>query len=491
METKRFRNHFSIIFERIGSFILVLLFFIVTQFTDIITEITTSGFSLIPILLGIGGILLFIGVIFGWQYFVWSKTWIVLDEDTISIEQNTLNASKHTIGIKNISNVNTEQNLLEMFLGTCKVKLDTDSLSTANTTDVMIVLKKQEAEELRKRLVKRMNEINETTEVEEVVAFDDDNIDYDDKAELKDIIMNGFYSVNLLTVLIFLGSIGAFVDVMLDFVTGAVSGFEVEGALSAIFAIGIFLVSSLSGLAKSFLGMYGFMVKRDGSKLYIKYGLFKKVNFAIPVDKINAIQIQQTMIARIFKKYTAEMINVGMGDEENSSAYFTFYGSREKLQKSIDLLLPEFSEAVAAKFEKQPKSVMALDTIGIVVSAVVLSAIGACIVYFTEVPIVVIVAGGMALLCLRITSKVLTYFSTGTSVTESYLGLQYGCFGTCRTIIKFNKVQYVTLYQNVLDRKLRIAHGKANILAMMGKETQNIPYISEDKVELINKYIKR
>ncbi|MCB5670486.1 PH domain-containing protein, partial [Erysipelatoclostridium ramosum] len=63
---------------------------------------------------------------------------------------------KNTIGLKNISNVNTEQNLLEMLLGTCKVKLDTNSMSTSDKTDVKIILKKAEAEQFRLYVMKLM-----------------------------------------------------------------------------------------------------------------------------------------------------------------------------------------------------------------------------------------------------------------------------------------------------------------------------------------------
>ena len=49
--------------------------------------------------------------------------------------------------------------------------------------------------------------------------------------------------------------------------------------------------------------MYDFKARRGKNKLYIKYGLYNKVDFAIPIDKINAIVVHQTFIARIFRKY--------------------------------------------------------------------------------------------------------------------------------------------------------------------------------------------
>ena len=100
--------------------------------------------------------------------------------------------------------------------------------------------------------------------------------------------------------------------------------------------------------------MYDFKARRGKNKLYIKYGLYNKVDFAIPIDKINAIVVHQTFIARIFRKYSAEIVNVGLNDDDKASAYFTFYCSRKQLKSYIDKLLPEFSEEIDGDIKKQP-----------------------------------------------------------------------------------------------------------------------------------------
>ncbi|MFR7442044.1 MAG: hypothetical protein ACLUUG_12895 [Lachnospiraceae bacterium] len=35
----------------------------------------------------------------------------------------------------------------------------------------------------------------------------------------------------------------------------------------------------------------------------------------MPIDKINAVKLNQTPIARIFGHYMVELVNVGMGDD--------------------------------------------------------------------------------------------------------------------------------------------------------------------------------
>ena len=114
----RFRNHISIVIERLGRAILILgAVFVGNLLPELDTIVENLGNlkeNLMIVLLASGGILAILALLLIWQVIVWSKTYISIQDQTIVIEQNTLNRKKNTIGIKNISNVNTEQNLFEM-----------------------------------------------------------------------------------------------------------------------------------------------------------------------------------------------------------------------------------------------------------------------------------------------------------------------------------------------------------------------------------------
>ena len=164
MENKvRFRNHFSIVFQHMKGLLWV---FAIAIFSGIASGDAQEIIA--PALIwGTVGVVLVI-----WRIIIWAKTWITIGEQTIVMECNTLfSKKKHTIGIANISNVNLEQSLLGMLLGTCKLKLDTNSLSTAETTDVTIVLKKARAEEVKGMLLRQIEgEIEGAIDVETMSA---------------------------------------------------------------------------------------------------------------------------------------------------------------------------------------------------------------------------------------------------------------------------------------------------------------------------------
>ena len=159
-ENRRFRNHISIIVERTGGILIALLILFIPSLLENIDEAVEAGMELLDgkgLLVNLGILLLFI-IIIAAQVIVWSKTYISIQDNAVIIERNTLNKKKNTIGIRSISNINTEQNLFEMLLGTCKVKLDTNSRSTADSTDVKIVLKKADARWFKQEVMRRMQD---------------------------------------------------------------------------------------------------------------------------------------------------------------------------------------------------------------------------------------------------------------------------------------------------------------------------------------------
>ena len=154
-ERKRFRNHISVIAEKIGTGTYALLAVLVGIFlrdAEEFLEFGSAAASDRRALLGMGLVLAVLLMMIVKTAWTWSKTWISIQDQAIVIEKNTVNGSVHTIGIRSISNINLEQNLFERLVGTYKVKIDTASLSTANATDVTIVLKKEKAEAFKAQI---------------------------------------------------------------------------------------------------------------------------------------------------------------------------------------------------------------------------------------------------------------------------------------------------------------------------------------------------
>ena len=473
----RFRNHISVIFERVIKTAGLAIFIFAANF---ITDIEEAP-SILEVLLLLAVIFACILVSFIWHYIIWSKTYICIQDNALVLEKNTLNRKKNTIGIPNISNINLEQNLLEMALGTCKLKLDTNTLTTADQTDVNIVLKKKEAEKLRAYLLG----LSEGQEQTQKVKVEGSSF----SVNSKDIFLHGFFSLNLGTFILLLSVLGSGIlsmEEMKD--TENVTVFE---SLISIVVIIWFLGGMIWKVVREFVRYLDFSIERREDKVYLEYGIIKRVTYSIPIEKINAVRLNQTMIARIGKRYMVEVVNVGMGnDEEEQHSFFLPYGKREKVEEQLKILLPEFDIELETKGERQPKSVFAVWAanglmwiLGIVVIAMI-----AAEFMKTGVTMVVVVTVVIALYIVLLRGS--AYITDYVVIGEKLLKISQGHFSKYILFVKYEKIQFLTMKQCVVAKKFGIEKGEIHLLASMKNQIHNLPYMKEEKMKKLCRNIK-
>src|SRR5699024_8510190 len=138
--------------------------------------------------------------------------------------------------------------------------------------------------------------------------------DYDVRSDLGDILQHGFFSVNILSVAVIILGIAGAVRTVFQIVGDPDAAQTLIGAASGVLVAALIVASALWDTVKDFVRYYDFCAKRRGDKIYIRYGFFKKVEYTVPVDKIQALRLKQSFVARLGKRYMAEIVNVGMGD---------------------------------------------------------------------------------------------------------------------------------------------------------------------------------
>ena len=473
----RFRNHISVIFEKViktaGAAILIFA-------ANFITEIEEVP-RMSDILLLIGAIAACILLAFAWHYIIWSRTYISIQNNTLILEKNTLNRKKNTIGISNISNINLEQNLFEMALGTCKLKLDTNSLTTADQTDVNIVLKKKDAENFRLYLLGLHEEEYTITEVEKSGnSFN---------ASAKEIFLHGLFSLNFGTMLLILAAIGSFIPLVQEM--GSVettSGFE--SAISIIVVVWI-AGGMLWKVVREFLRYLEFSIARREDKVYLEYGIIKRVGYSIPVEKINAVRLNQTMIARLGKRYMVEVVNVGMGnDEEEQHSFFLPYGNKEKIEEQLKVLLPEFDIELESVSEKHAKGVVAVWMANGIMWLGIIAPVAAIAAEILEVGIAMVIVVLAVLMLYIVILRASSYITDSVAVGDKFLQIMQGHFSRYLLFVKYEKIQFLSLKQCIVAKRFGIEKGQIHLLASSKNQIHNLPYMKEENVERLIKKVK-
>ena len=262
---------------------------------------------------------------------------------------------------------------------------------------------------------------------------------------------------------------------------------EVLGNMITLFWFNMVIIW---GMAKEFLKYLNFKIERKKDKVFLSYGLFKKVAYSVPVDKINGIKFTQTPIARLVKRYTVEIINVGMDDDENeANTFFLPYAKKEKLEQQLHMLLPEFDGCMEMKEEKQSLAIWLLSIPWLLLYIVV--TILTYIITETYAPELKngVIFAAVVIVIWRFIVKIARFLTRGIKVDEKFLKIVDGGFSKYTLFVKYDKIQYVTGKQCVIAKQFKIQKGTISLLASLKNRIHELPYFTENDMEQLKKQL--
>lgn len=511
MENMKLRCHPSIIFENIWQFWLVIVLIMIQQAESIVEVVKSIGTGGIMQVIRDGGIWALAGVlavtavIFTIQFLRWKKTWITLEDNLVIIERNTLKRYKNTIAVENISAVNIERNIFERLVGTYKIKIDTGSMTTAAKTDVVIVFKEKDAVIFRKSVLEKMTEIKdrinydgefrhqeyEKRYAEAVSPETHPDRLFDETAggrkvfhsSKKDMMMHAIYTLPVISLIIAVSGAAAGSWYIASFGFWAF----IEDAFGSFIAVLIMVISAVFNLVKRFISYYDFTVYRDGKDIHVRCGLIKIKSYTIPVDKITAVEIEQPLISRIFKRYNVKVITVGIGDEEGENSNITMSLTLDEIREQMVELIPEYGWASECDIKKEER-------IGAEIRLIksikwhILSAITVFILIFVvELQLWAAILLPLAVDLIINILYILSYKSAGYDIREEGLVLSEGLLIKTYTICTYKKMQILIMNYHPVAAKRNTGNGAIMLL----NSALRVPYIKRDLSFEISKRIIR
>lgn len=541
----KFRNHPSLMLEQLGVFGVIIITFLISSLDDldeILGDIKNSdSTTLLIIILVILAVILFRLAV---NTIVWYKTWITVDETSITITKNTIFRSVNTIGLRNISNINIERNLLERILGTSTVKIDTESRSTADTTDVTILLRKDKAEALRERLlagataakhtqtiaaneqldgtagaaasvpnnrqasnptsVQNDGQISDPTSVPDNGQVTSANAAPNSRQVLSEVAYNTkqvlthcVYSASIISLLVCLAALIAIIAFFLKMVVFGDHSIGsliqmIPTALGGIVVIGSFVYAALRSLIGDFFRYYSFRIKRMPDHLHMEFGLFKRTSYEIPIKRISSIIVQRPVFSRISKRCFVDIINIGMGDEKEENTRLLLSIPEKHLPELLHRLLPEFdayfTESDTAPI-RPPKAIWwkkIIDSAKLLVFLAIGWTLMITVFGVTGLPAVLGCIGSFVLaMLIYLIGCYGTYKANKLQLRENYIAITNGMFASSTQFIDYHKIQYIELQQTPVERLLHLQHGIVYILAGAMNSFTSIPCFAKEQIDPI------
>lgn len=466
MEESRFRCHISIVIRQIFPMLLLFVFLIIDNLEDIIRFMKEGTFTKDESGLVACGILAILVLYSGYAFISWSKTWIILDEKSLVIERNTIFRKVKTIGLENVSNVNLTQNLLQRLLRVYVVKLDTNSVTTADETDVQIVLKEEKAVWFRERILNRCEQ--EHAENQEGLSAEQETILHYSFGKL---LFRWFFMCNIL---------GAVILALLPFLAFFT---EQDGILATIILWGGVLISLISGLFR----YHGFRADRKGNEIKVSYGFFNRKEYRVPVDKISAIRIRQKLHARWAGRKTVELICIGLGDDTKEGTQLILAEKEEKLMEYMDKLLPEYADEVRHELTGQKRAAWLAyipGTIGMtgILAAAVLGA------YLAEPKWLMyeLIAAGV-IMFLYLLCRISGFFVKKIAAAEDCLIVAGGCLEVRTICVPYHKIQYFAMRNGPVMEHYGLCKGEVHVLASALESVYPIGYFDKTIMEEVHR----
>ncbi len=337
----KIRLHPTIILEKlINSLVFILL--IAYSFTLEIIENAEESSEVIKSLIGAlnSNLLLFmllfsliILIIFVIIFTIsWKNTYLYFENGNLIIERGKLFKKITTINLKDIATVNIRRNILEQILNTANLKIDLHT-ATSETYKGKLIFKYDKALDIRDEILNnsKQNKQNENFKS-----------DYDYKAS--DVIKHLLLSIDLVSLVVIL-AVYSVVIVTLCFKTKSL----ISLILSIILII-VLLMPLIWSLAKTYLSYYNFKCHRTKDHIKLSYGALTSYKFDLPINKITALIIHQSLQARLFKYYMLEVVNAGMGgDEKEEKTIISLYVNEKTKNKLLNSLVPEYKNRLTLK----------------------------------------------------------------------------------------------------------------------------------------------
>ena len=330
------RNHFTFILERIGTYLFLILVIIGNMITsstqnitdlfrvdywkEIFTQVLSGDWSVL--LSAAGGILLLVIIVLV-SVFRWSRTCFHIDGEMLFSERKTLMRKTSKLPIGSITTVNVEQNVFERMVGTAKVKVDINSAVTANRTDFIFILKFEDAQRLKTVLMAKKQAEQTAAQPPKTLlaAFG-----------LGDAVKHILLSVPLAQIIV--GFVALY---PLFFSDTALQGKDLIMTLAFLAVVyGFSLVMSILNLAD-------FRLETDGERIFISHGMLRKQTYGFEKNRVKAVFLKQSLLARFFGLCSVELAVVGLGNEKNESPRLCLLVKKDRAEQLVHTLLPEFS----------------------------------------------------------------------------------------------------------------------------------------------------
>lgn len=425
-------------------------------FVIILGFITFKDEGLIYFIMGASALAILILVFGIWSWFRYTYR---IEDDELRIKYGIFIRKKRFISKNRIQSIDLTSSVVHRIFKLTRVQIETAGSGNGAEASLKAV-KLAEGEALREELKTAGGEPREEEEVSSEQMHPTSMIHF------KRLFIAGSTSGSI-GVILALVAFGA--SELEQFIPDNFYDNTVEWAvgLSIVIIIGLTTVSLLFlwllGIAGTMIKYGKFTITRYENELFITRGLLEKKQLTIPLNRIQAVGIQESMIRQplgyvtVFAEIAGGSLDKG---EDFSSVLFPIMKSGE-VEEFFNIFLPDYSSSRSQELTALPKRARKFYIIRSVLPFLLLgTAVSIVIPQFIWVPVVLLAAS--------LYIGVLRHKDGGFHQYGKRLTIRHRTFGRNTVIMHHKRIQAFEKKQNPLHKKQWLATMQLSIIGKMG-----------------------
>jgi len=379
-----------------------------------------------------------------------------LDDQSFHIHKGVFVKSKQTVPFSKIHNITKHTSLFHKIFNMTSIRFETSS--TDEDTDIVFyVITKNEANRLEGYVT---NQSSEETIHDEIEQEEQEQLVSERKLHFsptrKELIRASFTSLSFL---LFIPIVASFYSKLDDIfhiekeAEGIVSNIINSWWIVTILLVLFILCSVIFGMIRTFLKYGKYEISSDDNRIYIHKGVLEETAFSIAKDKVQAIEIEQSLMKKILGLAEVKLTSVGsmkIGDE--SLDVNTLYPFLPVIQayKIVSDLLPSYKvEEEMVRLPKKSFWVRLLKPSWIWI-------IATAVLFFVKPKFFRLEESwwicSILLLVIIMIVRVLNYINSGYLLNEQFIQIKYGGLSTTLFVSKRDKIIEVAVSRTLLQK---------------------------------------
>jgi len=470
LDSRTYRNHYSIVVQSLVSLLLMI------GFVGFFGMISGGGFNpfspVILLIVAVGLISVFVSIR------IWMKTTFTFGPTEIVIVKDTYFKKSSNIQYTRLASVNVRRNIINHLFGTTTLLFNVNSSVNSTSAEATLTLPMDEADRLREmvsaRIFQREMVVEEDKKEETLVEISN-----------FDVILHGFFGQPTRSTVI--GLIFLAYSLITMFI----------GDGSSLIGWLVFGFTSIVPWIRTILRYYNYRIYRVDDTITVESGLINNYRSSFNIKKVNSVRIREPLLARAMRKSLLEAEVVGLADS-NGLPLLCPLKNRKVVDALAQQLVPEF--IFESNNQTQPRESLVPTMLYKIFWAAVFAIIGVAIfLYVTNTYSIseldkYFLYGVVSLLSLLIPLLLIIHGALAQKNREFEMGqetflLITGAYDRQREYIRYDKVQKCDVSSGPIQRRFGVGTCMVGLMSAQGFRGIRSGIFRRDELELIGKEV--